>query len=217
MTTLAPTQTFARAEKLAFLRVGFEKMKACLRRIPREEERIFLFLDLNSSTRLAEELGHIRYSELLRACFADLSLSVRKYKATVYQYVGDEAVLSWGGHLPAEGVSLFFDFENTLRKRTSFYEDKFGCVPTFKASIHGGKVAVTRLGVLRQHKVYHGDVLNACARMLDVCRKVGSQLIVSERVAHHLEVSDPFIVHWRGSVELRGKTGSHDLYTVNPY
>lgn len=110
-------------------------------RVPREEDRIFLFLDLNSSTVLAEELGHIRYSELSKCCLADLALSVKKYKATVYQYVGDEAVLSWGGHLPAEGVARSKPFE----------------------------------------------------------------------------VPDPFIIHGRGSMELRGKSGSHDLYTGYPY
>ncbi|MFZ5973318.1 MAG: adenylate/guanylate cyclase domain-containing protein [Bacteroidota bacterium] len=213
----SPATTSLDVERPALWWAGLRKLKACFAGVPREEDRIFLFLDLNSSTMLAEELGHIRYSELLKSCFADLALSVKKYKATVYQYVGDEAVLSWGGHLPAEGVALFFDFENRLCKRASFYKNKFGCVPTFKASIHGGKVAVTRLGVFRQHKVYHGDVLNACARMLEVCRKIGSRLIVSERVANLLEVSDPFIIHWRGSMEWRGKSGSHDLYTVNPY
>lgn len=143
MTTAAlhhsPATTSLGVERPSLWWAGLRKLKACFAGVPREEDRIFLFLDLNSSTMLAEELGHIRYSELLKCCFADLALSVKKYKATVYQYVGDEAVLSWGGHLPAEGVALFFDFENRLRKRASFYKNRFGRVPTFKASIHGGE------------------------------------------------------------------------------
>lgn len=40
---------------------------------PREEVRIFMFLDLKSSTTIAERLGHIRYSQLIQDCFYDLT------------------------------------------------------------------------------------------------------------------------------------------------
>lgn len=33
---------------------------------PKEENRIFMFLDLRSSTSMAEILGHIKYSELIQ-------------------------------------------------------------------------------------------------------------------------------------------------------
>ena len=33
---------------------------------PREEERIFMFLDLESSTKHAENLGHIEYSKMIQ-------------------------------------------------------------------------------------------------------------------------------------------------------
>lgn len=187
---------------------------------PREEERIFVFLDLNKSTELAEQLGHLRYSQLLRDCFADLAPLMRKYRGEVYQYVGDEVILSWQAGqrwMPAGAVSLFFEFESRLRERGSHYVDTYGVLPSFKASIHGGKVVVARLGRLRQHKVYHGDVLNACARMLEVARQIGSRLVVSEPVADSLQVSDPFIVRWRGHVSLRGKSGLHHLFAVTPY
>jgi len=62
---------------------------------PREEKRIFMFLDLVGSTTIAENLGHNTYSQLLRDCFHDLTEIVLKYKAEIYQYVGDEVVLTW--------------------------------------------------------------------------------------------------------------------------
>ncbi|MEM1321079.1 MAG: hypothetical protein AAGG75_12570 [Bacteroidota bacterium] len=36
---------------------------------PKEEWRIFMFLDLKSSTALAEQLGHFKYSQLIQDCF----------------------------------------------------------------------------------------------------------------------------------------------------
>jgi adenylate cyclase len=40
---------------------------------PKEEDRIFMFIDLTSSTTYAESLGHLRYSELIQDCFFDLT------------------------------------------------------------------------------------------------------------------------------------------------
>ncbi|MCB0535829.1 MAG: hypothetical protein KDD14_26735, partial [Saprospiraceae bacterium] len=61
---------------------------------PREEERIFMFLDLKSSTTIAEQLGHIHFSRFIQDCFFDLTEVVLRHKVDIYQYVGDEAVLS---------------------------------------------------------------------------------------------------------------------------
>jgi len=60
---------------------------------PQEEQRIFMFLDLKSSTTIAEELGHLRFSRFIQDCFYDLNEIVPQFKAEIYQYVGDEAVL----------------------------------------------------------------------------------------------------------------------------
>jgi adenylate cyclase len=61
---------------------------------PREEERIFMFLDLKASTTIAEKIGHYKFSLLIQDCFSDISV-VERYEAEVYQYVGDEVVLTW--------------------------------------------------------------------------------------------------------------------------
>ncbi len=46
---------------------------------PKVENRIFMFIDLRSSTSVAEKLGHIKYSELIQDCFRDFSI-VADYK-----------------------------------------------------------------------------------------------------------------------------------------
>ena len=77
---------------------------------PKEDERIFMFLDLKSSTSIAEKLGHIKYSKLIQDCFKDLRV-VEKYNAEVYQYVGDEVVLTWpkeSGLINANCLRAFF-------------------------------------------------------------------------------------------------------------
>lgn len=64
-------------------------------RTPREETRIFMFMDLKSSTATAEKLGHLRYSSFIRDCFSDINEVLFPFRAQVYQYVGDEIVVTW--------------------------------------------------------------------------------------------------------------------------
>ena len=80
---------------------------------PREEERIFMFLDLRSSTTIAEKLGHEKYSRLMQDCFNDLGVVIEN-DAEIYQYVGDEAVLTWsmeGGLKDQNCIRAFFTFK----------------------------------------------------------------------------------------------------------
>ncbi|MEO1012632.1 MAG: adenylate/guanylate cyclase domain-containing protein [Bacteroidota bacterium] len=104
------------AEK--FGRGIFLKMLLGIYKNPKEEKRIFMFLDLKSSTTIAEQLGHFKYSQLIQDCFYDLNAVVHKHEAEIYQYVGDEAVLSWPykkGLANTNCVDLFFSFQHHIK------------------------------------------------------------------------------------------------------
>ncbi len=62
---------------------------------PLVEERIFMFVDMKDSTTLAEQLGHEQYFKLLRNYYQSFSDAIIKNRGEVYQYVGDEIVVTW--------------------------------------------------------------------------------------------------------------------------
>ena len=62
---------------------------------PRREERIFMFLDLRSSTTIAERLGEEKYFSFIKDVFKDATPSILDSRGEIYQYVGDEIVISW--------------------------------------------------------------------------------------------------------------------------
>ena len=62
---------------------------------PKAEERVFLFLDLEGSTQLGERLGSARYFELLRRFVDGLTEPVLEAEGEIYQYAGDEVVITW--------------------------------------------------------------------------------------------------------------------------
>ena len=184
---------------------------------PKEENRIFMFLDLQGSTTIAEKLGHVRYSRLLRECYHELTDIVIRYNADIYQYVGDEVVLSWRAH---EGLSnlrcfrTFFDFEKKLHGRSEFYSRHYETVPEFKGGMDMGKVTVAEIGDIKREIAYHGDVLNTASRIQERCKDLDRRLLISGRLERNLTTLNGFVKELVGTTKLRGKEKEVSIYSI---
>jgi adenylate cyclase len=178
-------------------------------RRPRVEERVFLFIDLKGSTAIAEKLGHHRYSELLQECYRDLTQVVIRYEAAIYQYVGDEVVMSWPGKekdiQKRASVHTFFDYQMALLHKNEEYIERFGIAPEFRGGIDVGAVTVIEVGDVKREIVYHGDVLNTAARLLELCKERNNKLVVSRAVGDAVEQEKEIHTSWSEKVSLRGK------------
>ena len=182
---------------------------------PREEQRIFMFIDLQSSTQLAEKLGHINYSSLIQDCFNDLGVVIET-GAEIYQYVGDEAVLTWKlqeGLSNENFIKAFFRFKDQLKAKETYYRDKYGVVPFFKAGIHAGTVTVTEIGKFKKEIAYHGDTINTAARIQGKCNELGEELLISRTLSEHVE-DDSLTISSVGSLLLRGKQSEMNVFAV---
>ncbi len=186
---------------------------------PKREERIFMFLDLRASTTIAEQLGEERYFSFIRKVFEDVTPSIIKSKGQIYQYVGDEIVITWNleeGFNKANCVQCFFYIRDVLRKRAAFYEDKYDNIrPTFKAGVHFGHVMAGEVGVVKRDIAYSGDVLNTTARIQSKCNEFGVDLLISKALFNKLgQVLDAFSAKEMGCILLRGKQENVVLYAV---
>ncbi len=173
---------------------------------PHEEERIFMFLDLQSSTELAEKLGHIQYSMFIQDCFNDLGV-VTENEAEIYQYVGDEVILTWtieDGIRNQNCLNAFFRFKGQLFKKQDYYQKRYGVVPFFKAGVHGGVVTVTEVGKYKKEIAYHGDTINTAARIQGQCNALNQELLVSESLKTKIDTNG-YTLEKLGSIPLRGK------------
>jgi adenylate cyclase len=188
-------------------------------RQPRDEDRVFLFMDLKASTTMAEALGHKLYSQLIQACFEDLTLVALEYDAAIYQYVGDEVILSWPAKRSgseSDSVRAFFAYEGILAEKRSAYMERFGVVPVFRGGIDTGQVTATEIGDLKRDIAYHGDVLNTASRILDLCKERGGRLLVSDRVGDAVEVDPTVRSSWRDEVVMKGKQEETGVYSLEP-
>ena len=187
-------------------------------RNPREELRVFMFLDLKSSTTIAEKLGHIKFSQLIQNCFADLTPVVLKHKVEIYQYVGDEAVLSWplkSGLEQNECIHCYFDYMDVLANKSDYYEQEYGLQPFFKAGVHLGEVIVAEVGLIKREIAYHGDVLNTTARIQSRCNELRQPLLVSDQLVNYLQPDHKIQIKPLGEELLKGKQTAVTIFGVN--
>lgn len=124
---------------------------------PHEVPRVFMFLDLSNSTPIAEQLGHVRFFELLRDFFFDITDPILNSRGEIYQYVGDEIVVSWPLKKAVSEnphcIACFFRIEEAVDQRKQYYRQKYGLLPQFKAAVHKGTAVVGEVGVIKKEIV----------------------------------------------------------------
>jgi adenylate cyclase len=183
----------------------------------KKEERIFLFIDLNDSTDIAEEMGEMEFSHFLQDYFYDISEPIARYFGRVYQYVGDEVVVTWPlkkGLKFAVCVRCFFAIQKQVRRYKEQYEKRYGRVPAFKAALHCGSIVVSEVGKYKSEIAYHGDVLNTTARILGKCHDLESELLVTGALLKQVEMPKYLQAEAMGVFQLKGKQHEVDLYSV---
>ena len=175
---------------------------------PKEEKRIFMFLDLNSSTSMAEQLGDERYHELLKDFFSDITNPILDNNGEIYQYVGDEVIVAWkyeDGIKDCQCVKCLFDIKMHIHNKKEKYLRRYGLVPSFKAGIHFGKVVAGEVGIIKRDITYSGDVLNTTSRILTMCKEFNAEILSSAELIAALGRSHRYAARPLGSIKLRGK------------
>lgn len=184
---------------------------------PSAEERIFMFIDMNSSTSLAEKLGPHQYHLLLNDFFKDISSAIANTKGEIYQYVGDEVVVTWSmkdGIKKNNCIRCFFEIERNIAQLKPLYEKNYGIRPDFKAGVHGGRVITAEVGQIKSEIVFHGDVVNTCERILSQCHPLNKKILVSEYVIRNLNLLPYYEAEFVNAIRLKGKGIEVGLYTI---
>jgi adenylate cyclase len=183
---------------------------------PVQEKRVFMFLDLKSSTSIAEQLGNKQYHEFLRDFFKDITNAIIFNKGEIYQYVGDEVVISWEYEHGIEGASClkcFYDMKKSVANVAYAYKEKYGVIPKFKAGIHSGNVIAGEIGIMKREITFSGDVLNTTARIQSMCNKLGADILLSDELADELADFD-YKLKPVGLIALKGKRKEMALSTI---
>lgn len=186
---------------------------------PKEEKRIFMFLDINSSTTIAEQLGDENYHALLKDFFADITNPIVDNKGTIYQYVGDEVVVAWNYDDGIENqhcIRCFFDMKLRIQRNKEKYLSRYGLLPSFKAGIHCGRVIAGEVGIIKRDITYSGDVLNTTSRILSKCGELNAEMIASSDLLSEINLIKDYVSRPLGAIKLRGKEREISLNALTP-
>jgi adenylate cyclase len=182
---------------------------------PKEEERIVMFLDLKDSTPIAEQLGNRDYFKFLRDFIYYVSSAMLEYNGRIYQYVGDEVVVSWA--YSRKNVIFCLKAIVAARKMLHYHSEDFRRYykvnPEFKAGVHVGMVTIGDVGAVKRELAMSGDTMNTAARIRTACNEYNQKFIVSKEFLELIDVKD-----WQaeslGKVELKGKKESLELFAL---
>jgi len=185
---------------------------------PVVERRIFMFLDMKGSTTIAEKLGHVKYFELLGEYYDLMSNPIINHLGEVYQYIGDEVVVTWKamqGFENSNCIKCFLNIKQNLKRKQEYFLNKFGVIPDFKAGIHIGEATTGEIGALKKEIVFVGDVLNTAARIQGMCNEHNAELIISNDLRSGLQDNGVYITRPLGDIQLKGKSGAVKLFAVS--
>lgn len=186
-------------------------------RNPIEVDRVFMFLDIKSSTSIAEQIGHIKFLSLVNDFFYDIVEPVRLTRGEIYKYVGDEAIITWktkDALKDSNCLKCFFLIQKVIENKSDYYQKKYGLIPEFKAGLHGGLSVTGELGYTKREIAYMGDVLNTTARIEGACKTYDEPILVSESLMTQLSMQEKYRFSAVGKEKLRGKEQEMSLFKI---
>jgi adenylate cyclase len=195
---------------------GFWSMMRGKYNNPKIEDRIFIFLDINNATTIAEKLGHKKYFQLLRDFFSDITIPILANGGEIYQYVGDEVVLSWI-KTPVNKIKCLRFLRNAfylIKRREQKYLRRYGIAPSFKAGIHAGEVTAGVIGIIKKDLVYSGDTLNTAARIRGKCHELNKTFVLSGDFLEGFPTPHLYRISEIGEMQFKGREEKEKLYSL---
>jgi adenylate cyclase len=184
---------------------------------PRLESRVFLFLDMEGSTGLAERLGPLDFHRLLNRFVLDLTQPIVAARGEIHRYVGDELIATWKleeGIADGRCVAACFAAIDRLARRAPDYSREFGATVTVRAGLHCGPVVTGEMGSVKREIVFLGDTVNTAARIQELCRETGDRVLASADLIDRLQLPRGIVKRSLGDLRLRGKGADLALYAL---
>jgi adenylate cyclase len=184
---------------------------------PRLESRVFLFLDMEGSTGLAERLGPLAFHRLVNRFVNDLTQPIVAARGEIHTYVGDELIATWklgDGIAQARCIVACFAAIDRLARAAPDYRREFGAAINCRAGLHCGPVVTGEMGSVKKEIVFLGDTVNTTARIQELCRQTGDRVIASADLIDRLELPPDVAKRSLGDLRLRGKGADLGLYAL---
>ena len=182
---------------------------------PKVEKCIVMFIDLKDSTSIAEKLGHEENFKFIRDFIYYVSLALIEHGGRIYQYVGDEVVVSWrfDKRNTRRCMAAIIEARRNLQKNGEIFRRKYSVIPEFRVGIHMGDVTIGEIGIIKKDLAMSGDTMNTTARIRSACTELNQKFIMSKDFMENSGLTE-----WQGEslgiVDLKGKANSIELFSL---
>jgi adenylate cyclase len=184
---------------------------------PRVESRVFLFIDMEGSTGLAERLGPLAFHHLLNRFVLDLTQPIVAARGEIHRYIGDELIATWRfneGIADGRCIAACFAAIDLIARHAPDYRRDFGAAVSVRAGLHCGPVVTGEMGSARKEIVFLGDTVNTTARIQELRRQTGDRVVASADLIDCLELPRGVAKRSLGDLRLRGKGADLALYAL---
>jgi adenylate cyclase len=157
------------------------------------QEKLLVFLDINNSTGLAEQLGAVQTKSLVGKFLFDISKPITDHGGEIYLYKGDGLIALWDWREAVRENRILRAIDavfTTVRREQPKYLEQFGVVPSFRMGVHGGEVVVSEQGDTKRAIGVYGSTINIAARMEEAAKAHKVACAISGDVAGALNAED---------------------------
>jgi class 3 adenylate cyclase len=185
----------------------------------KEENLVVLFLDLASSTHLAEKLGSERFFDLLNEFHSLAEDCSRFWGGTIYKYIGDGQIVIWRGDKAHQALQMILSFEREVMAAQDRIKNIYNCSMQFSAGIHKGPTLVGEIGIERREIGYWGDTINTAQRIQSACKDHHARIVMSEDFFNAVEsqFKEAHLFEKISDVPLKGKISSMTLFKASEH
>ena len=182
---------------------------------PKIEKRIIMFIDLKDSTPIAEKLGHVENFKFIRDFISDVSMALIEHDGRIYQYVGDEIVVSWifTKRNAKKSIKAIIDARKNLQNHGTHFRNSYDIIPEFRVGLHIGEVTVGQIGVIKKDLAMSGDTMNTAARIRNACAELNQKFLMSKDFMDNSGLKE-----WQGEsmgiIDLKGKSDGMELFSI---
>jgi adenylate cyclase len=171
-----------------------------------------IFTDLESFTKMSENLDPEEVSEILTSYFEQTTKCILDNKGIIIKYIGDAVFAAWGAPID-EPQHAKRAAEAACDLRCLSELEVRGKTLRTRIGIHSGKVVAGNLGSsYRFDYTMVGDAVNFASRLESLNKYLSTQVLISDTVRQQL--GDGFITRQLGEFRVAGKTNSviiHEL------
>ena len=184
----------------------------------RRAELSVLFSNIRGFTTLSENLDPEEVVDLLNQYLTVMTEIIFRHGGTVDKFEGDGILVFFGAPQPLDdhperAVRTALEMRDRLAELQGPWQERSDEPLRIGVAIHTGEVMVGNIGSSRRiDYTVIGDTVNLASRLQDLTKVYGASVLISgstqERVKHMCQLRA------LGSVEVRGRQQSVDLYEV---